>query len=356
MEAMVKENVKNPLSYRNTVGAELADILEIRGLENYEELLGVKDLRRKEKLSETIRKRAALILDDAGLVSYLQRFETSYLEDKPRYLEKFKEANKFFNSIKDIIPLLKNEYNDGYDRLEDVLDFFGVDTEEEIIQASKGQVAMLRSQNRVNVNPINLAGWLRRGELDFKTLSLNEYDENKLLEWVDGKEWSCNIEDAEYFKSLPEKFALFGVALVFVPSLKNIVYGAIRWIDGHPLIQISDRYQDLATCWFTLFHEIGHAIKHRNIDIYDACINDSKAIQNRRESEANKFANKYLFNGDDLRKNVFDRKRNGIPMTFSQLAEEFGVHPLFTSHWLIKAQYNPSFQKRVHIDFANPYQ
>ena len=112
MEIMIKENVKNPLSCRNTVGAELADIFEIRGLENYGELLGVKDLRRKEKLSETIRKKAAFILDDEGLVSYLQRFEDSYLRDKPKYLEKFAKAKKAYKEMKDIVPLLKNEFND----------------------------------------------------------------------------------------------------------------------------------------------------------------------------------------------------------------------------------------------------
>ena len=356
MEIMIKENVKNPLSCRNTVGAELADIFEIRGLENYGELLGVKDLRRKEKLSETIRKKAAFILDDEGLVSYLQRFEDSYLRDKPKYLEKFAKAKKAYKEMKDIVPLLKNEFNEGYDRLDDILDFYGVDSEEEIFEASDAQAAMFRRQNNVTVNPINLSGWLRRGELDFQSMTIEEYSEESLKTWLDCKEWESYIEDIEYFKALPNIFAKFGVALVFVPSLPNTVYGAVRWFNGNPLIQISDRNQDLATCWFTLFHEIGHVIKHKNVNVFDGSLNEPKSKQDRLEKEANKFANEYLFKGDDLRKAVFERKRNGHIMTAFSLAKEFDVHPLFTSHWLFKAQYNPSFQKRVHIDFVSNYQ
>ena len=166
----------------------------------------------------------------------------------------------------------------------------------------------------------------------------------------------AHIEDVEYFKSLPSIFSSFGVGLVFVPSLPKTVYGAIRWIENKPLIQISDRGHDLISCWFTLFHELGHAIKHKNVEIYEGEINESKAKQNKREKEANKFANEYLFNGDNLRKAVIDRKRAGLPMTAKLLAEEFNVLPIFVSYWLLKAQYAPAFQRRIQIDFVSQYQ
>ncbi len=70
-------------------------------------------------------------------------------------------------------------------------------------------------------------------------------------------------------------------------------------------------------------HELGHAVKHKNGGIYEGGINESKAKQNKREKEANKFANEYLFNGDGLRKAVFERKRIGQFMSANSLAEEF---------------------------------
>ena len=52
MAALEKTPVLNPLTLRNTVGGELADIFEARGIENFEELIGIKELRKKERLSE----------------------------------------------------------------------------------------------------------------------------------------------------------------------------------------------------------------------------------------------------------------------------------------------------------------
>jgi hypothetical protein len=42
-------------------------------------------------------------------------------------------------------------------------------------------------------------------------------------------------------------------------------------------------------------------------------------------------------------------------MTAEGLAEEFGVNPVFTSYWLRKAQYNPTMQRHISIDFLDGY-
>ena len=102
------------------------------------------------------------------------------------------------------------------------------------------------------------------------------------------------MEDADYFKSLPGALARFGVGLVFTPSLPKTVYGAVRWLDGSPLIQISDRGRDLASCWFTLFHELGHAVMHRDAEIYEGEMNDPRVKRDAREREADGFAGEFL--------------------------------------------------------------
>ena len=356
MAALEKIPVLNPLTLRNTVGGELADMFEARGIENFEKLIGVKELRRKERLSDNVLRKAAEILDSPDVVKYLTDFQKEYLEEKPRYMANYAQAKKTYTKLKKVLPLLRGEFTNGYDILDDILDFFGVDSENEIFETSEKQAALFRTQNKMEVDSIYLHAWLRRGELDFKALDLPGYDEKGLMEWIEAREWMGHIEDVDYFKSLPSVLSCFGVGLVFVPSLPKIVYGAIRWIDNKPLIQISDRGRDLISCWFTLFHELGHAIKHKNIEIYEGGINESKARQDKREKEANKFANEYLFNGDNLRKAVFDRKRAGKFMSANELAKEFNVLPIFASYWLLKAQYAPAFQRRIQIDFTSQYQ
>ncbi len=356
MAALEKIPVLNPLTLRNTVGGELADMFEARGIENYEELIGVKKLRSRERLSNRILIKASELLSAPDLVSYLIAFQKKYLEEKPRYMANYAQAKRNYTKLKKVFPLLRGEFTDGYDVLDDIMDFFGVSSEEEIFEKSEMQAALFRKQNNMDVDSINLHAWLRRGELDFYNLTLPDYDENGLKSWIETREWINHLEDVEYFKSLPSILSQFGVGLVFVPSLPKIVYGAVRWFEGKPLIQISDRGHDLASCWFTLFHEFGHVLKHKNQEIYEGGLNESKTQKDKKEREANKFANEYLFNGDELRKVVFERKRLGLPMTARALAQEFDVHPIFASYWLLKAQYAPAFQQRVPIDFVSQYQ
>ncbi|WP_314791653.1 ImmA/IrrE family metallo-endopeptidase [Tannerella forsythia] len=355
MEAREKENVLNPLTLRSTVGEELADIFEARKIENYESLIGIKDLRKKDYLSDRSLKKVAKILNDGNVSEYLSRFQEEYLEEKPKYAESFKKSKELFSKLKDAKCLLRDQFTGGYDVLEDIFDFFDIDTEEELIEQSDRQVALFRTQNNVEVDKFNLHAWLRRGELDFLGMSLPDYNEEGLMNWIESREWHKHIEDVSYFKQIPSILSKFGVGIVYVQFLPKTVYGAIRWIDNKPLIQISDRNNDLASCWFTLFHEFGHAIQHRNVDIYEGEINDlkkeNKCKKDQSEREANKFANHYLFNGDNLRKAIFQRKGKQEMHAIS-LAKEFSVHPIFVSYWLLKAQYQPRIQDRISVDFS----
>lgn len=263
----------------------------------------------------------------------------------------YKKAKEAYSRVKSVLPLLRGDFTEGCDQLDDVLHFLGVETEEQINQIAKKQTAFFRTQRKLTVDPINMYAWLRRGELDFKKLRLPRYDKNKLEDWIEAEEWKKHVEDTGYFLGLPKVFAKFGVGLALVPSLPKIVYGAVRWFDGRPLIQISDRGADLATCWVTLFHELGHVILHESVDIYDHGRDGSKTEKDKREKEANNFANRYLFKGDRLRREVFARKSSGRDMTAKALAQEFGVPIIFASYWMLKAQYDPSCQPRIHIDF-----
>lgn len=350
-----KVNVRNPLTLLNTIGQEVESIFTAQG-KNAIDFMPIEKLRVKVKFSEKEIQRLCEILGlDDELATFIHNYQDDYMNEKKKAALSFKKSKKAFTQLRDIVPLLRNEFNNGLDRLDDILDYFDVDSEEEIFSTSDNFAALFRKQNNVGVNPVNLYAWLRRGELDFYHMNLPEYNETALKEWISSGMWRHHIESPDYFHSLPSIFESFGVALVFVPYLPKTVYGCVRWFDGKPLIQISDRNRDLATCWFTLFHELGHVLLHRNVDILEGQLNESKVKLTKIEREANKFANDYLFNGDFLRKAVFDRKREGQPMTADTLADEFNVHSIFTAYWLLKAQYHPTFQRRIAIDFLSQY-
>ena len=352
-----KENVANPLLMLNTIGEEVCCLFSNYGYENAEVLLKIPNLAKKERLSQIqIRKICAMLNGGDSMYAFLDTFQNNYLQEKQKGLISYKQSKKNFTRLKMVLPLLRNEYNDGLDRLDDILDYFNVLSEQDIFVAAEKTAALFRQQNNVDVDPVNLKAWLRRGELDFERMNLPEYDKEELSRWIDSRQWEAYLEDESYLKSLPNILSRFGVALVLVPFLPKTVYGAVRWFDGHPLIQISDRGQDLATCWFTLFHEFGHILLHEKADIFEGSMNDSKVSKIQREREANKFANHYLFNGDDLRKEIFASVQKGECIVPSSLAKKYNVNLIFVAYWLIKAQYQPTFQKRIHIDFTSVYQ
>ncbi len=353
----MKEEVINALSLRNTVGQEVIEIMQAHGIADADIQLGINNLATREKLTDRQIAKVCALLDMGDVLrNFLKDFQAKYFSDKPRIMEAYHTSKKNFTKLKAVLPLLRDEFNQGEDQLDDILDFFGVDSEDAVFTSSEQAAALFRKQNRGSVNPINLKAWLRRGELDFAKMRIPTYSKKALTEWIETKEWMNYLESPEYFKQLPVIFATMGVGMVLVPYLPNTVYGAVRWINGLPLVEISDRNQDLATCWITLFHELGHVLLHNEMEILEGDINDSNCFINKQEREANNFASRWLFGGDALRQTVFDRKRNGISMTSKELSDEFEVNPLFTAYWLLKAQVNPTFQRRIHIDFVDSYQ
>ena len=351
---MTKIEVLDPMSMFNTVGQELEEIVEAHSKDKKYLLdnLGWGNFSSVKKISKKDLKVIVQFLEaDDSIESFFTNIQNKYKEREKSALLSYNTSKKYFNKFKHILPLLRNEFNDGIDILEDITNFFGVDTEEEIMQESEDCI-LFRKQNTVPVDTVNLKAWLRRGELDFNKMDLPAYNEERLMAWIESRVWSSNVDNVKYFKNLPHVLSEFGVALILVPFLPKTVYGAIRWIEDRPLIQLSDRNSDLASCWFTLFHELGHAILHKNDTIFEGEINESVSKVNEKERDANKFANTFLFNGDNMRKAVFEIKRSGRDTNYVELSHQFEVHPIFAAYWLRKAQYRAASQLRIPVRFS----
>jgi Zn-dependent peptidase ImmA (M78 family) len=127
----------------------------------------------------------------------------------------------------------------------------------------------------------------------------------------------------------------------------------VRWFDGVPLIQLSDREKSLAVCWYTLFHEIGHVLLHENDTIFEGEIDVPKSIASQKETEANAYAYGKLFNGDELRKYVFGKRGESVHDTFiSDTASFFNVPVIFVAYWSLKAQIGNRMGKKYIPDIA----
>lgn len=331
----IKPDVHNPCSLLTPIGKELVFIFKSYNKDI--DILDIPNIEQKEKLSKSILKKAkdTLKLDDSFIDAML-RFQSNYSIQKAKGKENFKEACSQYKKLKSVLPLIKENEKIGFDNLEDIVLFFDCDNEKDVFNHIEVTKTFFRKQKQCEIDEVNLSGWIRRGNIDFENRKNKmQYDRNKLLHWVENGEWKSKIEDERYFKNLPTKFNEFGVNLFLYPYIPKTIHGCAKWIDNKPLIMISDRGNDKASCWVTLFHEIGHILLHENQEIYDIEL-DNKT-QAKIEVDANRFANQYLFGGDDLQKRVFFVKKQGIKTTKEALAGEYNTHPLLAKYWMRKA-------------------
>jgi hypothetical protein len=337
-----KDDVLNPITLHNTIGGELEDILRTneKNKVDFEKFMGWenRDFSSIKKLSKADISKISVYLNLDGLVKYLHNFQEDYRVMEKKALFDYNRNKKLFAKLKGVRRMLNGEYTEGLDVLDDISCFFGIEDEHEICQKAEEVIALYRTAN-FNPDSLNLFAWMRRGELDFRKLSILHYDREALLKWIGEAKWKDRLTDTGYFKILPGIFRKFGVGLVFTPYLDKTVYGAVRWFEGIPLIQLSDREKKLAVCWYTLFHEIGHVLLHENDTIFEGEINEPKSIASQKEVEANAYAYANLFNGDELRKYIFGQRGKVIHDGFiSDTAKKFNTSDMFVAYWMFKAQ------------------
>jgi addiction module HigA family antidote len=136
-----------------------------------------------------------------------------------------------------------------------------------------------------------LTAWLRLGELAAQEIEVKAFDRRRLrheLRAIRGL--SMEAVFAFALDETRDRLAAAGVVMVVVPDLEGApVSGAARWIrKGTPLIQLSLRYLSDDQFWYSLFHECGHVLAQRKIDIVEDVVED--APDGAGEEEADRFA------------------------------------------------------------------
>jgi HTH-type transcriptional regulator/antitoxin HigA len=109
-----------------------------------------------------------------------------------------------------------------------------------------------------------------------------------------------------------------GVIVCFIPAVPGLgIYGATRWVNKRPVIQLSLRGKSDDQFWFTLFHELGHVLLHGERDLY------LLGAQTEAEAEANSFATETLIPAAYSDK--LPRRRDTAAV--EALARELGIAP-----------------------------
>jgi len=210
-------------------------------------------------------------------------------------------------------------------RLEELLKFLGVAYPavwDELWQTEHLSFRMANGFNAQN-DDFSLAVWLRVGEIEASEKQCEYFSEARLKQRLSQLRQATALPVSESIEVMQQVSAEAGIAVVFVPELKNThICGATYWVSpDKSVIQLSMRYKTLDSLWFTFFHEVGHILLHNKADIYL----DDDTKDGEQESEADKFARDTLIPLSAWR--TFIQRHAFKQIDIEQFASSQGIGP-----------------------------
>jgi len=189
----------------------------------------------------------------------------------------------------------------------EVLSFYGVATPGAWRQLCDGSRAAYRKARAIEGHPAAIAAWLRKGEMDARGIACEPYEEKRFRSLLPRLRSLTRIGD-------PAKF---------VPELQRLC-GAARWMTpDKALIQLSARYKDDGSFWFTFFHEVAHILLHGKKAVFlDDRIGEDT---DEKEKEADTYAGNVLIPAAALGK--FVAAGNFTAAAIKRFADEIVIAP-----------------------------
>lgn len=164
-----------------------------------------------------------------------------------------------------------------------------------------------------------LATWLALAERHHDGLrDVPAFDRAALESLLPELRASTRDDPASAFRAASASLHGVGVVLCVIPAIPGLgIHGATRWVNGRPVIQLSLRGKTDDQLWFTIFHELGHVLRHGDKELYLAD-EDTGA-----EREADAFAAELLIPADQEYRLPRRRDLGAV----RRLAEEWGIAP-----------------------------
>ena len=221
--------------------------------------------------------------------------EGVFKKEVEKYLDDFAETYKEISKI-GFASGLRNVQSNGVDIVLELQRFFGVGSLEYVGKKNSSfchsKVAFRKYKGKTFNQNTSLA-WLRLGEIKAQRTKTKKFDK-KTLE--DNLENIAQLSTENYHTYLPKLEKVLsdcGVVLACLPYLKQTyIQGASAWINRDTaLIMINTAKKSEDRFWFTLFHEIGHILKHSKKECF---IDFEEKDMSENEEEADVFAEKCL--------------------------------------------------------------
>ena len=264
----------------------------------------------KKTINEIIKGKAPITTSTALKLEYVFNIPASFWNNLESGYREALERKKDFESIKfDEKYLINIPYsemvkrnwepiqktNNPYEKVINLRKFFSVASLSFNTELRK-KIVFRKSANE-NFSFESLYCWLRYGEIQSNKLEYPKFDIEKLkIKSIKIREYTNDI----FFNSFDEiKKYLYecGVALIYEPHLPHTYVNGVSYkvTSDKAIIMLSDRGKRDDILWFTLFHEIGHLIKHSKKEMF---IDQDNDVKTDIEIEADNYARNILIPSD----------------------------------------------------------
>ena len=295
------EIIQDFMSDRNWSNRELALRLDL-----HENTVG-KILKGEDRISTEIADRMARIFGMKA--SFFINLQTLYDESLPRQIKK--EEQELASKIP-YLELSKLGWVPSSAKIEEKLQnlygFFGISSLANLGKIGAGAIAF-RKRETNTFSKEALACWLRKGEIEAVGRDLPKFNQEKLNSKLEEIKKLSKQPFLEIKSDLHSILGDSGVILNCTPKLTNsCVNGASRWFGENILIQVSDTGKKEDIFWFTLFHELGHTLKHlankKKLDFIDL----EESQEDIYEKEADEFSKNTLIANQEY--NLFVKSKD----------------------------------------------
>ena len=284
----------------------------------------------KKNINEIIKGKAPITNSTALKLEYIFKIPTSFwnnLESSYRdSLERQKDRESIIKDEKYLVNIPYNEMSkrnwdwiektrDSYKKVVNLRNFFSVaslayDTE------LKRKLAFRKSDN-INFSYDSLYCWLRYGEIQANKEEYPKFNIEILKENIKKVRTLTSKPFLSVLDKIQELLKECGVALIYESHLPNTYVNGVTYkiTCDKAIIMISDRGKKDDILWFTLFHELGHLIKHSKKEVFVDLENDEITDI---EKEANEFARNIL-----IPNNLYNKFINNNKIITEQLIKNF---------------------------------
>lgn len=285
-------------------GETIKELLESRNITQLD--LSLKTGINKKTINEIINGKAPISISTAQKLEYVFNIPASFWNNLERNYQETLERKKDFDSILEEekylekIPYLEmskrgwdfiTKTRDSFEKVKNLRKFFSVaslnfDTD------LKRKMAFRKSTNN-NFSFESLYCWIRYGEIQANKEDCEKFDLEKLKLYVPEIKKLANKSFLEQYDKIKKILNKCGIVLIFEPHLPNTYINGVTYkLNGEKgIIMISDRGKKDDILWFTLFHEIGHLLKHGKKEIFIDMENGENSLI---ETEADNFAKNSL--------------------------------------------------------------